>query len=60
MSDTWQYIIVGVVVAGALALSLRSIIRVIQHKKSALNPCNDCSLKNNCNKTSNNCDFSYK
>lgn len=55
MSDTWQYIIVGIVVSGALALTVRSVIRAIQQKKSALNPCNDCPLKNNCSKTNADC-----
>lgn len=50
MSDSWQYIIVGIVVATAFALALRSIIRACRHKKSALNPCNDCPLNNNCDK----------
>ena len=45
MNDTWQYIIVGIVVAVAFALALRSIYRAINHKKSALNPCDSCTLK---------------
>lgn len=50
MSDTWQYIIVAIVVAVAFALAIRSIIRAINHKKSALNPCDSCQLKASCTK----------
>jgi len=50
MSDTWQNIIVAIVVAIAFGLALRSIIRAIKHKKSALNPCKSCQLKAKCNK----------
>lgn len=48
MSDTWQYIIVAIVVAVAFALAIRSIIHAINHKKSALNPCDSCQLKTKC------------
>jgi hypothetical protein len=48
MSDTLQYIIVGIVVAIAFALTARSIYRLINNKKSALNPCDSCKLKDNC------------
>ncbi|MBR5087546.1 MAG: FeoB-associated Cys-rich membrane protein [Muribaculaceae bacterium] len=56
MSDSWQYIIVGIVVAVAFTLAIRSIYRAITHKKSALNPCGNCSLKDVCNKKSSECD----
>lgn len=56
MSDTWQYIIVGIVVATAFALALRSIIRAIRHKKSALNPCESCLLKDSCIKKKTDCE----
>ena len=58
MNDAWQYIIVGIVVAVAFALALRSIYRAINHKKSALNPCDSCQLKDSCNKKNllNDCD----
>lgn len=59
MSDSWQYIIVGIVVAAAFILALRSIIQAIQHKKSALNPCDSCPLNNSCTKEKSNCD-NYK
>ena len=55
MTDTWQYIIVGIVVAVAFLLSARSIYRAIRHKKSALNPCSTCPLKDNCNTSSTDC-----
>lgn len=56
MTDTWQYIIVGIVVAVAFLLSARSIYRAIRHKKSALNPCSTCPLKNNCTKQKSDCE----
>ncbi len=56
MSDYWQYIIVGCVVAAAFALSLRSLWRAINNKKSALNPCSDCKLKDSCTKHLEQCD----
>ena len=55
MNDTWQYIVVGIVVAIAVALSLRSIIRAIRHKKSALNPCSSCPLIDSCTKQKSDC-----
>jgi hypothetical protein len=56
MSDTVQLIIVGFVVAVAFALAARSIYRAINNKKSALNPCDSCKLKGNCNKARDNCE----
>ena len=56
MSHTVQLIIVGFVVAVAFALAARSIYRAINNKKSALNPCDSCKLKGNCNKTRDNCE----
>ena len=56
MSETWQYIIVGIVVVVAFALAARSIYRAITHKKSALNPCESCKLKDICNKSKQDCD----
>ena len=58
MSDTWQYIIVGIVVAVAFTLAIRSIYRAITHKKSALNSCDDCKLKDSCNKNKSQCEMS--
>lgn len=62
MSNLVQYIIVGVVVATAVTLAIRSIYRLITHKKSALNPCDSCKLKDACNKKNEQslkkrCDF---
>lgn len=59
MSDIWQYIIVGIVVVVAFALAIRSIYRAITHKKSALNPCNDCKLKDSCNKKESQCEMNH-
>lgn len=56
MSDTWQYIIVGIVVALAFALALRSIVRAIGNKKSALNSCANCPLKDKCNGEATDCE----
>lgn len=56
MSGTWQYIIVGLIVAIAFILALRSIYRVIKHKKSALNPCDSCQLKDSCLKQHSHCE----
>lgn len=48
MSNLWQYIIVGIVVALAFTLAARSIYHAINNKKSALNPCDSCKLKDSC------------
>ena len=56
MSDTWQHIIVGIVVALAIALAIRSIYRANRHKKSALNPCDSCKLKDSCLKQKSDCE----
>ena len=50
MNDIVQYIIVGIVVAVAFALAARSIFRLIKNKKSALNPCDSCQLREACQK----------
>lgn len=55
MSDTMQAIIVGIVVAVAIALAARSIYRAVTRKKSALNPCDRCALKDHCSKTTREC-----
>ena len=65
MSDTWQIIIVAIVVAAAVAVAARSIYRAITHKKSALNPCDSCALRETCTRAneqtflSNNCKQKY-
>lgn len=56
MSDTWQYIIVGIVVALAFALALRSIVRAIGNKKSALYSCANCPLKDKCSGETTDCE----
>ncbi|MBR5117481.1 MAG: hypothetical protein IK100_02405 [Muribaculaceae bacterium] len=56
MNDSLQYVIVGIIVAAAFALAARSIYRAITHKKSALNPCDSCKLKDACKKNKQNCD----
>ena len=55
MSDTVQAIIVGIVVAVAIALAARSIYRAVTRKKSALNPCNSCKIKDTCAKNKKDC-----
>ena len=50
MNDIVQYIIVGIAVAVAFALAARSIYRLIRNKKSALNPCDSCQLREACQK----------
>ena len=50
MNETWQYIIVGIIVATAFVIAVRSIYRAVTHKKSALIACDSCKLKDNCNK----------
>lgn len=56
MSDYWQYIVVGCVVVAAFALSLRSLWRALHNKKSALNPCSSCKLKESCTKNKDQCE----
>jgi len=51
MSDYWQLIIVAIVVTLALFLAARSIYRAVTHKKSALNQCSLCKLKDCCDKS---------
>ena len=53
MDKTVQYVIVGIVVALAFILAIRSIYRLVTHKKSALNPCDSCALREACQKKSN-------
>ena len=48
MNETWQYIIVGIIVATAFVIAVRSIYRAVTHKKSALIACDSCKLKDNC------------
>ncbi len=55
MSNTWQYIIVVIIVVAAFMLAARSIYRAITNKKSALNPCNSCKLKDTCAKNKKDC-----
>lgn len=50
MSDMLQYIIVGIVVAVAIVLAVRSIYRAMTHKKSALIECTNCKLNEVCKK----------
>ena len=57
MSDTAQYIIVGIIVAVAFGLAARSIYRAITHKKSAINPCDSCKLIDNCKKKYEKCEL---
>ena len=50
MSLTLQSIIAGIIVAAAFALAARSIYRAIKNKKTALNSCDNCKLKDQCDK----------
>ena len=56
MSETVQFIITGIIVAAAFALAARGIYRAITHKKSALNPCDSCKLKDNCMRKYKKCE----
>lgn len=60
MSSTAQYLIVCIIVAVAFALAARSIYRAITQKKSALNPCDSCKLKDNCKKKYEKCEVAVE
>lgn len=55
MSYTAQAIIVATIVGAAIALAGRSAYRAINNKKSALNPCNSCKIKDTCAKNKKDC-----
>ena len=54
MSDTFQYILVAVIVAAAVIASVRSIVRAARNRKSALTACAACKLKDVCQKPEKN------
>ena len=54
MSDLVQYILAGLIVALAVAATVRSIVRAANSRKSALTVCAACKLKDVCQKPEKN------
>jgi hypothetical protein len=54
MSDTFQYILVAIIVAAAVIASVRSVVRAARNRKSALTACAACKLKDVCQKPEKN------
>ena len=48
MNELVQYVLAGVIVLAALLLSLRSVIRTIRGRKTALTACASCKLRDCC------------
>ncbi len=54
MSDLVQYILAGLIVALAVAATVRSVVRAASSRKSALTACAACKLKDVCQKPEKN------
>ena len=48
MSDVIQYVLVGVIVLAAVLVTLRSVMRSIKGRKTALTACACCKLRDSC------------
>ena len=51
---TVQYLIVGLIVAAAVLATVRSVVRAIKDRKSALTACASCKLQEYCQKPEKN------
>ena len=54
MSDLVQYMVVGLIVAVAVAAALRSVVRAMRDRKTALTACAGCKLQEFCQKPEKN------
>ena len=54
MSEVLQYVVVGLVVAVAVAAAVRSVARTMRDRKTALTACAGCKLQDYCQKPEKN------
>ena len=54
MSDVSQYIVVGIIVAVAVAFAVRSVVRAMRNRRTALTACAGCKLQAYCQKPEKN------
>lgn len=52
--DVFQYVLVALIVAAAVALTVRAMVRAARNKKTALTACSSCKLKDVCQKPEKN------
>ena len=52
--DVFQYVLVALIVAAAVALTVRAVARAAKNKRTVLTACNSCQLKDVCQKTEKN------
>ena len=52
--DVFQYVLVALIVAAAVALTVRAMVRAARNKKTALTACGSCKLKDVCQKPEKN------
>ena len=52
--DLFQYVLVALIVAAAVALTARAVSRAARNKKTALTACGSCKLKDICQKPEKN------
>lgn len=54
MSEVFQYVLVGLIVAAAVIAAVRTVVRTVNDKKTALTACAGCKLKEFCEKPEKN------
>ena len=54
MSDTIQYLLVGIIVLGAVIALVRTIVLTMKNRQTALTACAGCKLHDVCNKPEKN------
>ena len=43
-----QYVIISVIVAAAVVVAIRGVYRTLRGRKTQLNPCSSCKLREQC------------
>lgn len=54
MSNTVQYLLVGIIILGAVIALVRTIVLTAKNRQSALTACAGCELHDLCNKPEKN------
>ncbi len=54
MSDLFQYVLAGVIVAAAVVAAVRAVIRAARMRKTPLSACLGCKLQDVCQKPEKN------
>ena len=54
MSEIIQYVIAGVIVLAAVLVTVRSVIRTVRGRKTALTACASCKLRDCCQRPDKN------